>query len=90
MPELPEVETIKRDLEKSILNQTIEGVDIYDKRVIRGLSEVKFRRNLTGLQIKNIQRRGKAIIFSFSPGGHLVVQVKMTGFFVYGEHLKEK
>ena len=79
MPELPEVETIKRDLEKSVVGQIVEKVSVYDQRVIRGLNLKVFTTKLQGLKIIKVSRLGKAVILSFEPAGHLVVRLKMTG-----------
>ena len=83
MPELPEVETIKRDLEKKILNQNIVRVFIHDGRVIRNSSHRSFIKNLTGKTFAEISRRGKALIFKFRGSGYLVVQLMMTGQLIY-------
>ena len=88
MPELPEVETMKRDLEDKIVGLTIKDVEIFDKRVIRGAAPALFKKKLTGQKIDSIDRRGKAIIFHLSAGGFLVAHVGMTGYFIYGEHLR--
>ncbi len=89
MPELPEVETMKRDLQKKILGLSIEDVFVYDDRVIKDLKAQKFKEKMKGKRIEAIERRGKSIIFTLYPSSFLVIQVKMTGYFVYGEHLKE-
>ena len=83
MPELPEVETIKRDLEKKILNQNIVRVFVHEGRVIRNISPRSFVKNLTGKTFAEISRRGKAIIFKFRGSGYLIVQLMMTGQLIY-------
>lgn len=89
MPELPEVETIKLDLNKKILGLKIEEVDIYDQRVLKDLIPRKFIQAVKGKKIKAVERRGKAIIVEFKEGGFLIVQPKMTGQLIYGEDLKK-
>jgi len=84
MPELPEVETIKRDLEKKILGQKIVQVFVYDRRVIRN-SPRSFIKNLTGKTFHEVSRRGKAIVFQLTDSGFLVVQLMMTGQLIYAE-----
>lgn len=86
MPELPEVETIKRDLAKRLIGQTISKITVCDSRVIRNSSPTAFVRNLTQKTIKDISRRGKAIIFSFTQPGYFIVQPMMTGQLIYREH----
>lgn len=46
MPELPEVVTIKRDLEKHILGKKIIGVEIARSAVVKGLSPAQFKKKL--------------------------------------------
>lgn len=85
MPELPEVETIKRDLEKKIKNQTIDDIAVFDDRVIKDLSPRTFIRRIKKTSIKGITRKGKALIITFDPQGYLVVQLKMTGQLIYSQ-----
>jgi len=83
MPELPEVETIKRALEKSILGKKITGVIVYEPRVIREPKKEAFIKGLQGVTIKNILRRGKLLILELSSGKSLAIHLKMTGQLVY-------
>ena len=83
MPELPEVETIKRDLTKSLPGQVITDVQVYDDRVIHGCSAAAFRETISGSSVKAIARRGKAIIITLSNDKYLVVQVMMTGQLIF-------
>lgn len=97
MPELPEVETIVRDLRKKICGQSFCKINIHDGRVIRDrrersersersqrsqASESEFCRKLKGQQIIQISRRGKAIIIEFKKN-FLIVQLMMTGQLIY-------
>lgn len=79
MPELPEVETVKRDLARSILGLTIQDVRILDARVIRDIKPARFKTVLKNKTIENISRRGKAIIFKPDHGPFFIVQLMMTG-----------
>ena len=83
MPELPEVETIKRDLEKFLSRKRISKVTTIDKRVVRQKSVEEFERLLQGQTIQSISRRGKAVIFLLSNGFNWVVQPMMTGQLVF-------
>ena len=76
MPELPEVETIKRDLFKRILNHKIRLVEIRDKKIVKSNNFVK---KLIGNEIKGIERRGKLLIFVLKNKEYLLVHLKMTG-----------
>lgn len=83
MPELPEVETIKRELEKAVLGKKITGVVINNPRVIRQPSADKFKDELSGALIKSIVRRAKLLILELSNGKSLAIHLKMTGQLVY-------
>ena len=61
MPELPEVETIKNDLSKKLLNKKIKNVTVKKPRLIKS-GVKKFIKILKGNAIKKIERRGKLII----------------------------
>ena len=62
MPELPEVETIRRDLEKKILNKKIVQVKVRNSKSVGG-ENTKFVHALTGNVITRIERRGKLMIW---------------------------
>ncbi|MCR4337594.1 MAG: bifunctional DNA-formamidopyrimidine glycosylase/DNA-(apurinic or apyrimidinic site) lyase [Candidatus Omnitrophica bacterium] len=83
MPELPEVETICRDLKKSVVGERIKEVVIFDHRVIRFPKPAEFQSQLRGAWIKGIERRGKALILEMATSRRkrrfLVVQLMMTG-----------
>jgi len=83
MPELPEVETIKRDLEKVILGKKITEVCIHNPRVIREPAVNKFKQGLEGTTVKNILRKAKVLILELSNGKSLVIHLKMTGQLIY-------
>lgn len=78
MPELPEVETIKRDLQKRILKKKIRRVDIIDSLILRS-SSAGFEKALVGAAIKAVDRRGKALLITLNSGYVLTVQLMMTG-----------
>lgn len=83
MPELPEVETIKRDLEKIILRKKIVEVCVHNPAVIRQPTVDKFKKGLEGTTIKNILRKAKVLILELSNGKSLIIHLKMTGQLVY-------
>lgn len=83
MPELPEVETIKRELEKAILGKKITGVVVNNPMVIRQPSVEKFKKELSGAIIKSILRRAKLLILELSNGKSLAIHLRMTGQLVY-------
>jgi len=83
MPELPEVETIRRDLSKNILNKNISGVEISKPKMVDG-STLKFKKILIGNRIIRIDRTGKLMIFVLeNDEKYLLVHMKMTGQLIY-------
>lgn len=83
MPELPEVETIKRDLEKIILGKKITEVLVHQPVVIREPTVAKFKQGIEGQVVRNIFRRAKVLILELSNGKSIVIHLKMTGQLVY-------
>ncbi|MFA4889728.1 MAG: DNA-formamidopyrimidine glycosylase [Candidatus Omnitrophota bacterium] len=83
MPELPEVETIKRELEKVILGKKIIEVCVQHPKVIREPTVEKFKKGLTGVTIKNILRKAKLLVLELSNGKALAIHLKMSGQLVY-------
>lgn len=89
MPELPEVETVKRDLILSVLGKKIQAIRVLDARIIRDVSVKQFVALLTGRIIQDISRRGKAIVWTFDNSHHFVIQLMMTGQLVFLKKLPE-
>jgi formamidopyrimidine-DNA glycosylase len=83
MPELPEVETIRNDLNKKITGKSIIKVDIGLARIVKG-DPADFRRILIGNKIASVERIGKLMIFRLEKGGrYLLIHLKMTGQLIY-------
>jgi formamidopyrimidine-DNA glycosylase len=80
MPELPEVETIRRDGEKSLKGLKILGVEILDSKPVIG--QEKVIKNLKAL-ISAVRRRGKMLIIDLDQNWSLLIHLKMTGQLVY-------
>lgn len=78
MPELPEVETIKRGLAQYLVGHTIEGVEVLDPPRFEGSAQ-----QIIGVKVLGIRRRGKGLIVDLSGGLSLVIHLKMTGQVVY-------
>lgn len=79
MPELPEVETIRRELEPHVIGRSVRGLEFNWEGIVRQLSLEEFRKNLIGQRITGLGRRGKYLIFNLSSGQALVIHLKMTG-----------
>lgn len=82
MPELPEVETIRRDLSKEIIGKTIAEVKVLSPKQVSPKDIVK---RLNGLKVERLLRRAKLIIFELSDGNFLVIHLKLTGQLIYHE-----
>ena len=91
MPELPEVETIKRELEKVILEKKIIEVKINNPKVIKQPKRELFLKGLDNARIKNVLRKGKLLILELSSGKSLTIHLRMTGQLVYpGDHRRSR
>ncbi len=85
MPELPEVETIRRDLYKKILGKKIESIALLSPSSVKNPGEF-FAASLDNNSIKNIDRIGKLLIFELQEKSlFLLVHLKMTGKLLYAE-----
>jgi len=83
MPELPEVETIRKDLEKKIIGKKIVGIKIVQKKSIKNSSS-KFIKALRNNYVKNIARKGKLLILELNNNNYLLIHhLRMTGQLVY-------
>lgn len=89
MPELPEVETIKKELEHALVGKKIIDVIVNNPKVIREPKKDDFVEGLKNVIIKNILRKGKLLIFELSSGKFLTIHLKMTGQLVYPGNAKK-
>lgn len=99
MPELPEVEALRRSLEKVILNSKVTKVEVKNAKIISGNGTKRipdknkkkiFEENLLGKKIISLERRAKNIIINFDSGELLLVHLKMTGQLVFVSSEKSK
>ncbi len=81
MPELPEVETVRRQLEPVLVGRRFESVQIDDPRLVRPFEPVAVAAELEGERVAELDRRGKYLIFRFESGRVLLVHLRMTGSF---------
>jgi formamidopyrimidine-DNA glycosylase len=79
MPELPEVETIRRRLAPVLEGATIERAEIADPRLTRPVDPALVADALRGERIEALERRGKYLLWRLSSGRTLVVHLRMTG-----------
>ena len=79
MPELPETETIARDLDASVRGEKIEGVQVSHADVLREVDPRALRRRVMGATIERCWRRAKLIVIDLSTRDRIVVQPRFTG-----------
>lgn len=88
MPELPEVETIRRTLEQLILDKTVANVQIYWGKIIKEPDDAeRFKHLLIGQTIRELKRRGKFLLFYFDDYV-MVSHLRMEG--KYSVHPKDE
>lgn len=83
MPEMPEVETIRRILEQRLIGRRIGRVELLAPKFIRHPSAKEFIPRVTGSAIEGLERRGKYLIFRLSTGNRLAAHLKMAGRLLY-------
>ena len=83
MPELPEVETVRRRLEPHLTGRRFERVDITDPRLTRPHDPAEVAAELQGERVTSVDRRGKYLVFRFESGRVLLIHLRMTGNVLY-------
>ncbi len=95
MMELPEVEVMRRDLEREIVGRRIESAEVRPQRnamrIIRGHHRTRrdFTKRLEGRKIVRVDRRGKYVLLYLDDGGVLVVHFGMSGRLLRGNRRME-
>lgn len=89
MPELPEVETIKGQLNKKIRDKKIKTVEIKLAKMLVGITVDKFKKIVEGRKIKSVERRAKLLIINLSNNYSLVIHLKMTGQMLFFKNLQD-
>lgn len=82
MPELPEVETVTRDLRHELVGRRIESVHVSRPDVVRTPPADVFSAVIAGQSIISVDRRGKFILLGMDSGDDLMVHLGMTGHLV--------
>jgi formamidopyrimidine-DNA glycosylase len=85
MPELPEVETVRRGIEKAVVGSTILEAKVTGARTVRRQSAAEFERLVKGRRVVGANRKGKYLLISLDRGT-LVVHLRMSGQLVLHEH----
>jgi len=84
MPELPEIETIKRQLEKKLVGLKIEDIEIKKKKMFIGK-----KGDVLGRRIEGVERRAKMLLIKLFGGYFLIIHLKMSGQLVYAAEDRE-
>ncbi|HEY0319199.1 MAG TPA: bifunctional DNA-formamidopyrimidine glycosylase/DNA-(apurinic or apyrimidinic site) lyase [Solirubrobacterales bacterium] len=89
MPELPEVETVARQLEPEIEGRRIESLEVLDGRWSRPVLPTEFDAAVSGSTIEGLGRRGKYLLLGLDGDRTLVMHLRMTGnlILVEGEQM---
>ena len=78
MPELPEVETVKNNLKKILVNKTIVGVNVIYDKIIEYPTQEEFKKKIINEKINDIKRRGKWLMFELDHY-YLLSHLRMEG-----------
>ena len=85
MPELPEVETVRIQLEDFLVGHTIENVEVKHQKIFEGNSKI-----IIGAKIKDVRRFAKVLCIDLSNKYSIVIHIKLTGQLIYrGKNLKK-
>jgi len=91
MPELPEVEVMRRDLEREVVGKKIKAVEVTGTRSVRRHRNRKeFITVLTGRKITAVQRRGKYLVMKLDGNDALIVHLGMSGQLLRAKTAREK
>jgi formamidopyrimidine-DNA glycosylase len=85
MPELPEVETVRAQLEPVLRGRRFERVEIRDPRLVRPYEPAEVAAELEGEQVAAVERRGKYLIVRFESERVLLIHLRMTGSLRHSE-----
>jgi formamidopyrimidine-DNA glycosylase len=79
MPELPEVESVRRQLEPVLVGRRFDRVRIDDARLVRPYDPAEVAAELAGERVAAVDRRGKYLVVRFESGRVLLIHLRMTG-----------
>src|SRR3954451_24899524 len=83
MPELPEVETIRRRLAPLVEGRTLRALEVLDPKWCAPLATVELRDALEGRAVQRLSRRGKYLIWEAEDEVYLLMHLRMTGTVLY-------
>src|SRR5215470_11502870 len=79
MPELPEVETIRRQLAPAVEGRRLERLEVLDARWCEPAAPAEVADAVAGRRVERLSRRGKYLIWELEDEVHLVMHLRMTG-----------
>jgi formamidopyrimidine-DNA glycosylase len=79
MPELPEVETVRRDLAEVLPGDTIVSIEVRLPKMLRLPAGANLEKSILNQEITGVGRRAKLLIIDLTNGLHLLIHLKMTG-----------
>ncbi|MBI4022728.1 DNA-formamidopyrimidine glycosylase, partial [Candidatus Berkelbacteria bacterium] len=89
MPELPEVETVRRGLERTIVGKTVQSVDVRVLKIFPA-DRALIDEALVGASIESVDRRAKVILLQLSNSWTLAIHLKMTGQLITSQNANRK
>jgi len=85
MPELPEVETIRRELAEKITNKKIVNFKTAKPKLIKEPSAFGFKKGVVGEKVIEVSRKAKLLIIKLKEDKFLVIHLRIAGWLLYGE-----
>jgi len=79
MPELPEVETVRRGLQHHLVGRRITAVEVGRERVVRRTSREELISGLTDTVVRSADRRGKYLLLPLDTGDSMMIHLRMSG-----------
>ena len=86
MPELPDVESFRRILQRNGVRHVITKVEVRDEWILKGVSADAFRTQIRGKHLTSTSRHGKYLFAALEPNGFIVFHFGMTGYFQSYRH----
>jgi len=83
MPELPEVETIRLQMEDELKEKKIESIKVLSDKPLKNVTLEEFAERVEGASVKAVKRRAKILIIELSTGDSLLIHLKLTGRLLY-------
>ena len=81
MPELPEIETVRRHLEAVVLHKTIRKVDVFYDKILKNQTKAEFSKKLVGETFSSFKRLGKYLIIELT-NYYLISHLRMEGKYI--------